>query len=319
LQIHRPRKTDIFIVGAADGKNFLVVLTCCSKILLKLPGRIMNRQTAALRICSCLLGIVLPIVLGAGARRQVPGPQPSIAFEVASIRLHGSNAAGDDLVAGYSCHARDSSPATGSTINAPLGRCIFRLSLSELIGVAYASSGNIRHEVKGGPSWVGADRWDIQAKAENVDATERELQEMLRSLLADRFRLQIHREPHDVSGYRLVVARTGPKMNPDPSEKQTAMSMNSGTWKFERYGVWILTGFLESYVGGPVLDKTGLTGRYTFEFRPPPRQTATMDMATDSVTSIFAEVEDQLGLRLEPEEIPFETIVIDHAERPTPD
>jgi uncharacterized protein (TIGR03435 family) len=173
--------------------------------------------------------------------------------------------------------------------------------------------------VKGGPSWVGADRWDIQAKAENVDATERELQEMLRSLLADRFRLQIHREPHDVSGYRLVVARTGPKMNPDPSEKQTAMSMNSGTWKFERYGVWILTGFLESYVGGPVLDKTGLTGRYTFEFRPPPRQTATMDMATDSVTSIFAEVEDQLGLRLEPEKIPFETIVIDHAERPTPD
>ena len=75
--------------------------------------------------------------------------------------------------------------------------------------------------------------------------------------------------------------------------------------------------FLEGFVGGPVVDEVGLTGLYTFDFQPPPRQ-STSGEPSDSGPSIFTAVLEQLGLQLIAQKVSVENIVIDHAEKPTP-
>src|SRR5262249_2585305 len=94
----------------------------------------------------------------------------------------------------------------------PLGRCVITAArLSHLIVIAHSME--IRN-LKGGPDWVwGAERFDVDAKAENPSsATEEQLLSMLQNLLADRFHLKFHRETKKASGYALVVAKNGPKL-----------------------------------------------------------------------------------------------------------
>jgi uncharacterized protein (TIGR03435 family) len=162
-------------------------------------------------------------------------------------------------------------------------------------------------------------------------------QHMLQALLAKRFGLVFHRENRDVQVYMLVVGKNGPKLHeakpgdtypnginlsngPGGAGVMLMRSGPGGTFIVTAQGV-PLSSFLPqlSYNSGrPVLDKTGLTGKYDFELTYALDQNASAGAASDSTgPSIFTAIQEQLGLKLESGKAPVEIIVIDHAERPS--
>jgi len=205
------------------------------------------------------------------------------------------------------------------------------MTMKGLIQQAYDVRG---FQISGGPGWIGTERYDIEAKGNGPAVSEDDLikmtdeqrnqfmQEMrvkLRALMADRFKLKIHRETKEMPVYALVVAKNGPKIEKkgDGLTPQSGMSTRQGP-----EGKMLLTGTdapvaylareLSNRVGRTVVDKTGLHGNYDF------KMTFAPDLADSEGPSIFTAVDEQLGLKLEAQRGPVEVIVIDQVEHPTP-
>jgi uncharacterized protein (TIGR03435 family) len=186
------------------------------------------------------------------------------------------------------------------------------------------------YQIVGGPGWIDSEGFDIEAKVvvaggSTPQPLTRELRkQMLRSLLADRFKLAVHNETRELSVYELVVARNGPKFQPaNPGEKFNESTNFSGMLTMltlQTAQISVLTGELSSRLSCPVLDKTGLTGKYDIKLEwardtGPSVGNATADNA--SGPSIFTAVQEQLGLKLQPAKAPVDVIVIDHVEHPS--
>ena len=206
--------------------------------------------------------------------------------------------------------------------------------LSVLIQLAY----NVKDlQVEGGPSWVRSDRYEVDARAEGP-ATFEQMRPMLQSLLADRFKLTLRRETRQLPVYDLLASKDGLKVGATkegscvPPEKAVPLGPIScgGVRKqqlgpqrqvLEVAGIGMakLIELLSDEVGRVVVDKTGFSDRLSFrlEFAPVVGlQTAPSDA---SASSLFAALEEQLGLKLEPARGPVEVLVIESVERPTPE
>lgn len=178
--------------------------------------------------------------------------------------------------------------------------------LRQIVGLAYAIQ---RVRVMGGPAWADSEQFDIAAKAESSEATRDEIRSMLQTLLAERFKLAVHRETKELPAYSLVVAKGGSKLKvavPDTkSGFSDATGPNGGVQTvFAASPLRILVNMLANSLGSPVVDQTGLDGLYDYAFEWP-----------DARSSIFASV-GQLGLKLEAKKVPIEVVVMDRAERP---
>lgn len=153
-----------------------------------------------------------------------------------------------------------------------------------------------------GPEWINTERYMIVAKA-GGPAPESAILEMLKALLAERFKLVLHREPREMPVYGLVVAKGGAKLKESAEEGATEIGGGDGDGvKFERAAMGSLAGFLTRNLGRPVFDDTGLKGRYDFTLN-------------GDGESIFTTVTEQLGLRLEGRKGQVEVLVVDRAER----
>lgn len=163
---------------------------------------------------------------------------------------------------------------------------------------------------------------DARAPGENPPAAE-DFRLMMQSTLAERFRLTMHREMREMAVYEMVVTKNGPKFKPaapdaNAGPKNAASGRNWGV----TVGSITMKGLAElienqGFVGRHVIDKTGLTGKYTIQLTytpdiPPNRGT---DAPND--ISIFTALVEQLGLRLEPAKAAIDMIVVDHVEKPT--
>jgi uncharacterized protein (TIGR03435 family) len=248
---------------------------------------------------------LLTIVLLLGSLNAQP------AFEVASVKRAGE---GPNGVRG-GCHGVDSKYAPNEAASAPpLGRCVIRDGrLSHMLRIAY----NFRSmaQIKGGPEWVwGDDRFNVEAKAEDPKATEEQLLQMLQALLIERFSLKFHRETKEVQGYALVVAKNGPKLkdakdttvNASFSPTFKPMPGQSNTLTARCYSMIRLADLLTVF-WNPVMDKTGLTGDYDFR----------LTWNDTDGPSVFSAVQEQLGLKLEPQKVPLSYLIIDSAQKPS--
>lgn len=219
----------------------------------------------------------------------------------------------------------------------PQGRCAGSgVRLVYLIGLAYEV---LPEFVSGGPDWIYGGRgplppsqisFTIQAAAETPStATTEDLGQMLRSMLADRFRLQFRWESKVAEGYKLVVAQNGSRLNEstDPEEPPFMGLNEKGRLAIQgKSRLSLLAQLLTRYVPRsgdlprPVVDRTGLTGAYDYEILfPQPaagQRGATPDQG--SVPDVSGLLEDQLGLRLERAQIPFELLIVDNVEYPSP-
>lgn len=176
--------------------------------------------------------------------------------------------------------------------------------------------------ISGGPKWVNSDTYDIDAKFPDglAQPTSEQGRLMLQSLLADRFQLVIHREPGEVSGYALVVAKNGPKMErADPDLKGIKIrSSRDGNLIAQNVTMEAFAKGMNHFVGSPVVDRTGLSGYFKFELDWAPEQpVSNPEPSSDDRPSIFTALQERLGLRLESAKIPISSVVIDHAERPS--
>jgi len=192
---------------------------------------------------------------------------------------------------------------------------------------------NLRpHQLIGGPDWVRMENLDVRAAA-GRDATFDEMRGMVRTLLAERFKLVAHKEMRNVPAWDLVRAdrkKLGPSLRPCVTDCNGRGSIGSGKWVNEGASMSYIATVLAAYVNAPVTDRTGLEGRFAFqvEWMVPEGQDATPLGATvaalppppgaNAAALLFA-VHDQLGLKLESSRASIEVLVIDSVERPTPD
>ncbi len=140
----------------------------------------------------------------------------------------------------------------------------------------------------------------------------------LRTLMADRFQLRVHRETKEMPVYALVVSKKGPKIvkTVESYTRETGLSLRrSAGGTMELKGVQApltsLARQLSNQVGRPVVDKTELKGNFDF------KMTFAPDLVDSEGTSIFTALEEQMGLKLDSQRGPVEVIAIDGVERPS--
>jgi len=176
------------------------------------------------------------------------------------------------------------------------------------------------------PKWGYEDSFDIDARlGEAPPAAFRQpsvreqlayAAPMIRSTLADRFRLKVHPETRVLPVYDLVIAKGGFKLKQaQGAENLLGMNTNRGLIHIPRgpIGARFIVG-LSNETGRIVVDKTGLTGYYDIDLKWTPDE----DIAAGvSGPTLFTALEEQLGLKLVPAKAPVDVLVVDHVERPT--
>jgi uncharacterized protein (TIGR03435 family) len=188
------------------------------------------------------------------------------------------------------------------------------------------------HQLTGGPGWLGSDTFDIVGKpAEEIpnnDAGHERLRLLVRSLVTERFKLEIHTETKDLPIYALVLAKNGPKLVAAGTESIGANIRGSrGQLTCVKVSTSMLAQQLAARLGRNVVDKTGLSGDYDFklEWQPDTGEVPGKggDRPPDAINSdapagpsLFTALQEQLGLKLEAQKGPVEILVVDHAEKP---
>ena len=274
-----------------------------------------------------VLTLGISLMLSAISNGQAGQPRERLAFDVASVRENKSGSEQGMLL------------PQGSQLNAQNYR------LRQLIEFAYRVQS---FELVGGPDWIDSARFDISAKASfepnpaPVGAPPGDMEQMVQTLLAERFKLQVHRERREMPIYALVLARRDGQMGPRlrreadvcaASRNATARGekppelapradgrpvcgMMGGGGRFFAGGVTLamLASAFSPQAARVVADRTGLSGYFEvdLEFSPD-----ALTNAASERPSFFTALEEQLGLRLEPARAPVDVLVIDRVERPT--
>jgi uncharacterized protein (TIGR03435 family) len=183
-----------------------------------------------------------------------------------------------------------------------------------------------------GPAWISREKFDIEAKAANSGG---EMQLMLQSLLANRFKLTAHRETKKSPVYSLVVGRGGVKMKPSkdqtpwsgdfpngtpdgrPTSGASPTAIAPGRFAGEAIPMSMFVTLLADQVGRPIVNRTGLAGRYDIDLRFARGDTDASPHSDADVPSVFTAIQEQLSMRLKPAKASVEVLVIDHVERPS--
>jgi uncharacterized protein (TIGR03435 family) len=270
----------------------------------------------------------------------------------------------------------NTSGATGGTMQSPPGRVIARnISLRMLIRNAF---GVLDSQIVSGlklvtPDYLAAQKFDIEGTYSGEQASRDELNGMVRAMLADRFKLVVHRETREMQVFALTMARPdrqlGPQLRlasdadcpppagresgPPPAPRAGGPGPESGRaagpeqgrgpaaqaavpcgalqfspGRYRAHGVpldqlvnslsnqSVLTG-----IDRAVLDRTGLMGRFDFDLQWQPQGRAggpAADGQASDAPSLFTALQEQLGLKLEPQRAPLEVLVIDSVQLPEP-
>lgn len=220
--------------------------------------------------------------------------------------------------------------ASGSSTNTSQGMLrMTNVTLKRCIQLAYRIQ---EYQVSGGPNWLETARFDIVAKTGGSDeklpkaARQERMEAMLRTLLADRFQLEIHRETKVLPAYTLTVGKNGHKLKEAEPGEGSSTSTGRGRLTAKRVSMADLAIRLSSLMDRPVVDMTGVKGTFdlSMEWAPDDAQPTARPGGNDEVwiekssgPSIFTAIQEQLGLRLEAQKAPVEKIVIDRAERPS--
>lgn len=262
---------------------------------------------------------LFPILLAATALAQSPS------FEVVSIK--------------------PSPPDAGSTVSSGGGpgtrspetwNCR-AMTLHNIVWIGF----NLRLQQLVAPEWMKEPRFDITAKVP-AGATREQFYTMFQNMLVERFGLKFHRAEKEVDGFQLVIAKNGPKLKestapppapPDPNQPRPVFRPTLGADGFPEFpsgatGISIMRGrgrarlsnvtiqrlvsLLDDTIGKPVVDATGLTGKYELDLHWVAADPLRPDAGGPNV---FAAVQEQLGLKLEPKKTTVPLVIVDHAEK----
>ena len=240
-------------------------------------------RSSKLRMCMRLSGAAL--LFYAAALAQAPS------FEAASIKA---------------TRALDNHTTFHST---PGRLTMTGYTLRGLIVEAYNVGG---FQVVGGPQWMDDDRYDIAARSEGP-AKWPAIRPLLQNLVDERFKLVVHRDSRPYPGYALVAAKKGLRIQPVEGAAGSSLSNQPGGIKATGVTMDRFTEWLARRIGAPVVNETHAAGAFDFTLlfsgneKPDPNGT--------ELPPIFASLEGQLGLKLEPRKLAMEMIVVESAEK----
>jgi uncharacterized protein (TIGR03435 family) len=224
---------------------------------------------------------------------------------------------------------KPSNPAAQGKLLTIKGRQVLTIntSLSDLISYAYGL--HVR-QVVGGPSWMESDKYDITGLPEGQGMpNQNQMRQMLRALLEDRFKLTTHRETRELPAYALVVAPGGPKMtknDSNPNGLPGLLFRGLGVLPATNATMGDLAGVMQlAVLDRPVIDRTGLQGRFDFTLTWTPDETQFASFGVRIPTStdpnappvLFTAIQEQLGLKLDSVRAPVEVLAIDRVEKPS--
>jgi uncharacterized protein (TIGR03435 family) len=231
------------------------------------------------------------VLLALFAAAQIQQPTARVEFEVVSVKPGDPN-------------------DPGSSGRFSQGRMEMKnTTLRSLIMSAYGLN---EFQLAGLPKWSDSAKFNVVATVP-AGAARDQTSLMMQSMLADRFKLEFHRETRMIQEYALVVAKGGPKLQ-QATEAQNMTSQGPRLIKARSTTISNLARMLISAAGAPVLDRTGISGEYTIDLKFAPLMGGTP--ADDELPNIFGAIQ-QLGLKLEPIKGPAEVLVIDSAAMPT--
>lgn len=261
-----------------------------------------------------------PAVALAVARQNATSPEPPIGaavtaipqFDVAAIHLHQPEP--------HEHNSISSSPFDG----------LFKATNISVVMLVHWAYQMPETRILGAPAWASSTMFNVDAKADPAvdrqlhnltsDAGRSQKERMVQALLADRFKLVTHTETRDLPTYALIVAKSGPKLG---AVQNGGSTVNHGRDHLEVQGpnsVSLLAEELSKEVGRPVVDQTGIAGRYDLILKWTPDDRVSSKDSSDgpgSGPSLYTALQEQLGLKLEPTKGPVEVLVIDHIEKPS--
>jgi uncharacterized protein (TIGR03435 family) len=258
------------------------------------------------------IAVAAVLVAASGVVAQAPAARPRFdAFEVATVKPVASD------------------PKAGRYIILQgTNRFVEKdYTLKLLIAAAYNLSSRT---VSGGPAWMESDHFDILAVTPgDVRPTHDEQMAMLRNLLADRFKLGFHREQKEFSIYELEVAKGGAKVKASTAAADAPAALISTVYP-QRIVLPARNATMGDFASllqravldRPVVDKTGLEGKFDFDLEWAPDETqfggeVPVAPADAPAAPLFSAIQQQIGLRLEATRGPVEALVVDRAEPPS--
>lgn len=171
-----------------------------------------------------------------------------------------------------------------------------------------------------GPGWMDSDRFDVTAKSDGP-AREDDMKKMLQALLADRFHLTFHHEQREMKALVLTVASSGSRLKPAAAPDAPPFHQNSANGTIAKsMSIHEWANFIAGPLQMPVLDETGLTGKYDFAIDFTPYLESGNNMSAnrpDSTALIKIVMHDQMGLNIDGRRAKVEVMVIDSVEKPS--
>ena len=279
-----------------------------------------------MQIIGTVAAVVLVVLIARPVAQTGPTLEPIRSFDVVSVKLNPS---------------RTRTPMVWQ----PGGRFVMGLPIFSLVSIGY---GVPEFRIAGLPEWARTTIFDINAQAgRQPDVAERPA--YYRGLLVERFNLAAHIERREMDAYTLTLARSDGRLGPNLRRSDVncdaaieaarrrslagerplppapgvrpmcgavggAASLTGGAVELT-----ILTGMLAGALGRPVVNATGLSGRFDIDFKaaPPRAGPGITGSPLAELPSVFTAVEDQLGLKLMQGRAPIEVLVIDRLEMPT--
>jgi uncharacterized protein (TIGR03435 family) len=217
---------------------------------------------------------------------------------------------------------RPTDPAIGRDNIAIRGRhfVIENKTVRDLVTFAY---GVQAQQVQGGPEWFSSDKYNVDGTPDvEGQPNRRQMQGMVRKLLADRFGLVFHREKKELGVYEITVLKSGATMTKslsDPNSLPNQSGSRDANGRVDRYTNVTMGDFafiLQFFLNKPVVDLTGLSGKFDFVLKWTPDDANVADPATAS-PGIFTAMQEELGLKLESTRAPVDVLAIDKVERPS--
>jgi uncharacterized protein (TIGR03435 family) len=238
-----------------------------------------------------------PLSQGGGVKAQGP------AFDVASVKPN-------------KARVRQSMTMT------PGGIAYTSVSLIDGLQAAY---GVKRYQIAG-PDWLGSERYDINARTGGAASNE-QIRAMLQTLIADRFKLSLHREKKELPVFAILVGKNGARLTVGDPAGPRSIGPAPGGLAFTNTSMEDLADFLSGLptISRPVFDKTGLPGRFDFTLRLTAKEgdagtEETKVAVAQAEPSVFGDALDALGLKLDSQKAAIDMLIVDRADKvPTED
>jgi len=235
--------------------------------------------------------------------------QTAPSFDVASVRLAQGGGRGGAGMGGLAMIM--AMPRSANIKVSPDGLTMRGVNFRTCVRWAY----NVPDMQVSGPDWIDQQRYDIVTKV-SAGASEDQMRLMMQTLLAERFKLAAHRIAKDTQAWILTDSKSGQKLKESATEGEASMQpdMQKMQLGLERTSVSDLVNMLTTILRAPVIDETGLKGRYDVKidiskYLPDPNQ------PVDMLSTVLRGIQQEFGLKLESKKMPLDFVVIDAAEK----